>query len=229
MENEWLQRHLNLSICGILSPRRPPLSFSFLISAPISNLANSLPPIFAWFYLNKLHLASPSWLFQSRLKPASAIQPALRALSCRVGTHPPEPLSPHLDDPAPRWTISTPPPPPSNLFNSSYSHHASHHTHNPMVGRSPSIRALFLFLVFKMLLLYRNILRSGQILWIRGLTRLQTQVGGAREEIFCALQNVFQFSVKVEQHFTLDNFVCQLCWMTRILQTIFCIKQCLDW
>ena len=78
MENEWLQRHLNLSICGILSPRRPPLSFSFLISAPISNLANSLPPIFAWFYLNKLHLASPSWLFQSRLKPASAIQPALR-------------------------------------------------------------------------------------------------------------------------------------------------------
>ena len=142
MENEWLQRHLNLSICGILSPRRPPLSFSFLISAPISNLANSLPPIFAWFYLNKLHLASPSWLFQSRLKPASAIQPALRAFSCRVGTHPPEPLSPHLDDPAPRWTISTPPPP-SNLFNSSYSHHASHHTHNPMVGRSPSIRALF--------------------------------------------------------------------------------------
>merc|ERR1712223_395096 len=32
-----------------------------------------------------------------------------------VGTHPPEPLSPHLDDPAP-----------------SYSPHASHHTHNPM-------------------------------------------------------------------------------------------------
>jgi magnesium-transporting ATPase (P-type) len=39
-----------------------------------------------------------------------------------VGTHPPEPLSPHLDDPAP-----------------SYSHHASHHTHNPMVGRSGQI------------------------------------------------------------------------------------------
>jgi len=56
-------------------------------------------------------------------------------LNSRVGTHPPEPLSPHLDDPAP-----------------SYSHHASHHTHNPMVGR------------------------SGQILWIRGLTRLQTQL-----------------------------------------------------
>jgi len=56
-------------------------------------------------------------------------------LNSRVGTHPPEPLSPHLDDPAP-----------------SYSHHATHHTHNPMVGR------------------------SGQILWIRGLTRLQTQI-----------------------------------------------------
>ena len=35
----------------------------------------------------------------------------------------------------------------------SYPHHPTHHTHNPMTAR------------------------SGQILWIRGLTRLQTQVG----------------------------------------------------
>ena len=147
-----------------------------------------------------------------------------------MGTHPPEPLSPHLDDPAPRFPLfprvlalliclipaipTTPVIIPTTQW---------------LAGLLQSVLSfIFLFLVFKMLLLYRNILRSGQILWIRGLTRLQTQVGGAREEIFCALQNVFQFSVKVEQHFTLDNFVCQLCWMTRILQTIFCIKQCLE-
>ena len=40
-----------------------------------------------------------------------------------------------------------------HLLSPSYPHHSSHHTHNPMTGR------------------------SGQILWIRGLTRLQTQVG----------------------------------------------------
>lgn len=228
MENEWLQRHLNLSICGILSPRRPPLSFSFLISAPISNLANSLPPIFAWFYLNKLHLASPSWLFQSRLKPASAIQPALRLFL--AGWEPIRPSHSPLISTIQRQgelfplllllllicLIPAIPTTPVIIPTTQW-----------LAGLLQSV-LFFLFLVFKMLLLYRNILRSGQILWIRGLTRLQTQVGGAREEIFCALQNVFQFSVKVEQHFTLDNFVCQLCWMTRILQTIFCIKQCLE-
>jgi len=56
-------------------------------------------------------------------------------LNSRVGSNPPEPLSPNLDDPP-----------------TSYTHHGNHHTHNPMVGR------------------------SGQILWIRGLTRLQTQL-----------------------------------------------------
>jgi len=55
----------------------------------------------------------------------------------RVGTNPPEPLSPALDGEA------TP----------SYSHHNVHgQHHNPIVNR------------------------SGQILWIRGLTRLQTQL-----------------------------------------------------
>ena len=37
-----------LSISGILSPA---FFVSFFISAPISNLANSLRPIFAWFNL----------------------------------------------------------------------------------------------------------------------------------------------------------------------------------
>lgn len=56
----------------------------------------------------------------------------------RVGSNPPEPLSPALD----------------GDLSSNYNHHGGHnqHHHNPIVNR------------------------SGQILWIRGLTRLQTQI-----------------------------------------------------
>ena len=57
----------------------------------------------------------------------------------RVGTNPPEPLSPHLDGEA-------------GGLGAGYHHNSHHAHHNPIVNR------------------------SGQILWIRGLTRLQTQV-----------------------------------------------------
>ena len=215
---EW-HRHQNCPFLVFCLPTVLSLS-PFLISAPTSNLANSLRPIFAWFYLNQLHLASLSWLF-NRLKLALAIRPALRVVSFRVGTHPPEPLSPHLDDPAPRWRILD----------------SSHFfliclipatlTTPVIIPTTRWLAGLHLSFAFAFAS-QASILRSGQILWIRGLTRLQTQVGAARGSLLCTPECISSFC-KSWQHFTLDNLVCQLRWMTRILQTIFCIKQCLEW
>merc|ERR1711892_1194323 len=69
-------------------------------------------------------------------EPTPSLKLENNNLDMRVGTNPPEPLSPVLDGDV-----------------SSYSHHGGHgQHHNPIVNR------------------------SGQILWIRGLTRLQTQL-----------------------------------------------------
>ena len=96
-----------------------------------------------------------------------------------------------------------------NLFCFSYSHHASHHTHNPMVGRYRSSFNLLIFISLIIaasfalsyhllfLLLHHIFTRSGQILWIRGLTRLQTQVGEDVGILLCTPECI-SISVKVD-------------------------------
>ena len=113
--------------------------------------------------LNLLILLLDSLSLSSILKKM-ALQCTLNVFFSRVGTNPPEPLSPNLDG------DSVP----------SYPHHHNHQ--HPIVNR------------------------SGQILWIRGLTRLQTQVCPFASTIIYVEIYTSEFTRRLGMNFKIVKF-----------------------